>query len=118
VPLIEFQARPVQRGVSVKVLRANAPTHVRHAFIATMRSGHRGVFWREWDTYRTQYRADFSYGRLKGTQYALPIRELYGPRISDIFDDPEIMQPVMVSANERLQARLEHHTNRLVEDAR
>ena len=36
-----------KKGVSVKVKRFGKRTILKHAFIATMRSGHKGVFWRE-----------------------------------------------------------------------
>lgn len=70
IPLIAFQARgPVPsrgrgRGVSAKLVggRGRYP----HAFIATMRSGHRGVFQRR--------------GRAR-----LPIHELHGPSLPHVF---------------------------------
>jgi hypothetical protein len=55
-------------------------------------------------------------GRLK--KYQLPIHELYGPRIPDVFDDPEIIDPVLANASKRFDARLDYHTNRLLEKAR
>lgn len=63
VPLIEYGARPTKLGVTVQVKRGRRL--VRHAFIATMKTGHRGVFRRV--------------GRRR-----LPIKELYGPAVIDI----------------------------------
>jgi len=116
--LIKYTATKVKKGVSVRVLKANKKTVVKHAFIATMKSGHKGVFWRRFDDFRVKANPNFQYGFLKGTEYALPIEELYGPAIADIFDDPDIINPVLANANVRLQARLEHHTNRLIDAAR
>lgn len=42
-PLISFGARQTKRGVSVKV---RTKKFIKGAFIATMPSGHKGVFWR------------------------------------------------------------------------
>jgi hypothetical protein len=42
-PLIAFGAKQTRRGVSVRITTRKI---VRGAFIATMKSGHRGVFWR------------------------------------------------------------------------
>ena len=116
--LINYQASKVKKGVSVRVLKKNKKTVIKHTFIATMKSGHRGVFWRRWDDYRVKTNPNFQYGLLAGSKYALPIEELYGPAIADVYDDPDIIGPVLKNANQRLQARLEHHTNRLIDQAR
>jgi len=48
VPLIGFiGTRQVRKGVSVKVKRSGSRKVIAHAFIATMKSGHRGVFTRD-----------------------------------------------------------------------
>jgi hypothetical protein len=118
LPLIKYTSTKVKKGVSVRVLKANKKTVVKHAFIATMKSGHKGVFWRRFDDFRVKANPTFNYGFLKGSKYALPLEELYGPAIADIFDDPDIIKPALVAASVRLQARLDHHTNRLIESAR
>jgi len=124
LPLISYSARGVRKGVSVKVLKAGTRSIVRHAFIATMKSGHKGVFWRKsnvrggtWKIGVRRTLPSFTTGsQLK--KYQLPIHELYGPRIPDVFDDPEIIDPVMAHASKRFDDRLEYHTNRLLEKAR
>jgi hypothetical protein len=63
VPLAAFPHRQGTRGVSVEVNRGKRSL-VEHAFVATMRSGHRGIFVREGLT-------------------RLPIRELFGSRPVD-----------------------------------
>jgi hypothetical protein len=63
VPLAAYPHRQTKRGVSVEVNRGKRST-VTSSFIATMRSGHRGVFVR------------------RGTA-RLPIRELFGSRPAD-----------------------------------
>ena len=45
--LIEFKARMSKRsGVNARILRSGGKASLRHAFIATMPSGHRGVYMR------------------------------------------------------------------------
>ncbi len=63
VPLIAYPVRQTRRGVSVEVNRGRR-TIVKGSFIASMRSGHRGVFKRD--------------GKAR-----LPIRELRGSRPVD-----------------------------------
>ena len=46
VPLLAFGARQTKRGVSVEVTKGKR-TIIPHAFIATMQSGHKGVFVRK-----------------------------------------------------------------------
>ncbi len=71
IPLINFSARQVAAGVSHKAWdRRQIATH---AFIATMPSGHRGVFTR------------------KGKK-RLPIRELYGPSLPKEFSHRKILE--------------------------
>jgi len=82
IPLIQFRARASRRGV-----RASLPGgkgRYGDAFIATMRSGHRGVFRRR--------------GRRR-----LPIAELHGPSVGHVFDRH-------VAAGES-RAREAFHTN-------
>lgn len=63
VPLVAYPARQTKKGVSVEVNRGKR-TLVKGAFIATMKSGHKGVFQRR--------------GKAR-----LPIRELRGSRPVD-----------------------------------
>lgn len=68
VPLIAYPHRQTKKGVSVSVNRGKR-TLLAHAFIARMRSGHEGIFWR----------------RGKGR---LPIMELLGSRPVDALLHP------------------------------
>lgn len=74
-PLIAFPARQTRKGVVVTVNRG-APKLVAGAFIATMRTGHRGVF-----------------VRLGAAR--LPIKELYTSRVTDVFQDKEVSSLVL-----------------------
>lgn len=68
MPLASFPYRGTKRkGVRVEV-NVGRPKYLRNAFVATMRSGHTGIFERV--------------GRAR-----LPIRELYSTRVTDVFRD-------------------------------
>ena len=126
LPLIEYSARSVVKGTSVQVLRKSTRSVIRHAFIATMLSGHKGVFWRaprkvgtgKWPVgRRMKLPSPFGvYDKL--TKFQLPIEELYGPRIEDILDNDEIINPILDHASQRFDDRLEYHTERLLARAR
>jgi hypothetical protein len=80
IPLIDFSARGPEpsrgrgRGVSYKL--AGAGGRLPHAFIATMRSGHRGVFERSPGGKRRGPKPERS---------QLPIHEKFGPSIAVVF---------------------------------
>lgn len=81
IRLIEYQPRQVKRGVSIRVKKGRPRKTIKSAFIATMRSEHRGVFIRERST-------------------SLPIRELYGSAVI------EVAQDFMDETAEIVQAKL------------
>jgi hypothetical protein len=85
IPLINYGAQQNATGVSVAVL--NGRKTIRHAFIATMKSGHKGVFVRTGAAaQRIGRSAHITRGRTQhGGKHGLPIKELYGPSIPDAF---------------------------------
>jgi hypothetical protein len=92
VPLIEFKARGPEpsrgqgRGVSYRLPGGRG--RLEHAFIATMSTGHRGVFQRADDGPR------------------LPIREKYGPSLGGVFR--KHLATVEERAQKTLVANLRH----------
>lgn len=75
IPLVAYGARSTAKGVSVSVLHGRKV--ITHAFIATMPSGHKGVFIRVGDQHK-------KVNRKGGTVWsALPIKELFGPSVPD-----------------------------------
>lgn len=87
VPLIHYQARQTKRkGISVNV--KGQRKYLPKAFIATMRSGHRGVFQRD-------------------TNKRLPIRELYSTRLTDIVNNPQLIASIAKQAQQRFKIELE-----------
>ncbi len=84
IPLIEFGARETQSGVSVSVKGGRKV--IRGAFIATMPTGHKGVYERSGKQHKKNN---------KGKWSGLPIKELFGPSIPAAFGN-EIVQAVLV----------------------
>jgi hypothetical protein len=103
--------RQVQKGVSVQVRKDKSRTILQRGFIATMKSGHEGVFWREWQWHNkpsAKLNQFIPYARLPKI-YRLPIREGSAPRVPDYLGDKgPIMKTVLTKANERLHNNLEH----------
>ncbi len=73
-PAIQFAARQTKAGVSFGV-NTGKRSFIKSAFIATMRSGHVGVFYRQ------------------GTK-RLPIDEAFTTRISDVFSDSGVIPAI------------------------
>ncbi|ATN32893.1 hypothetical protein ACO34A_03640 [Rhizobium sp. ACO-34A] len=92
IPLYQLGARQTRSGVSVR-LRGS----YRSAFIAEMKSGHRGVMKRQ------------GKGRL-------PIRELFGPNPAhDVTNNPEVFLKVLAELIEdHLAPRILHELDRLL----
>jgi hypothetical protein len=84
VPLATFPARQTRKGVSVEVNRGQRKL-VKSAFLATMKSGHTGVFVRQ--------------GKAR-----LPIRELYTSKISDVLQDTGAAESALGAAQRRFSS--------------
>jgi hypothetical protein len=124
VPLIGYQARQTKRGVSVRVDRKGGRHLVPHAFIATMPSGHRGVFQRA-----TRHPGARGYGSVpegrdkRGDRqfaamprkYRLPIKELYGPAVPSIFKRGGVMRRLERQARERMDREIAQQTEHALE---
>ena len=83
VPLIRFSARQTKKGVTYK--RGNKRVLIRHAFVATMSSGHEGVFLRK--RLGGTPRPGESTGILSPDDMVgrLPIQELRGPSLGQVY---------------------------------
>lgn len=93
IPLVEFGARGREpsrgKGKGVTARIGGRVKRYPHAFIATMASGHRGVFTR--DPIRRQ---------------RLPIIQLYGPSLPHVFD--KYVQEGLRVADEEMKKNLRH----------
>ncbi len=121
IPLIEYGACQVKNGVSVQVKKSKGRKVIPMAFIAKMKSGHLGVFTRKKEYLGT--------GRPTGTpksgylytqpgtwsrRYRLPVEEMYGPRVEDVFSNDDVMGKVIAGAEDRLQKTMEQQTEYLL----
>jgi hypothetical protein len=75
IPLAAYGARQTAKGVSVDVLHGRKV--ITHAFIATMPSGHKGVFIRVGKQHKKRA------GKGGTIWSGLPIKELFGPSVPD-----------------------------------
>jgi hypothetical protein len=102
IPLIAFGAKQLGSGTVVSV-RPDRSTFIRHAFIQTMQSGHRGVFMRK-GVQRLVTR-----GRYAGTGLKRePIVEMAGPGVKGMYQGAELPDKVKEFATRNLPAILEH----------
>ena len=125
--LIDYSSRQTNNGVSVQVRKDRTRKVVKHSFIASMKSGHKGVFWRRWHeksttmklnkTDKAIMRSGFVWSAKLNRyvpmawlpkQYRLPIEELYGPRVPDIMSNDPVMKSILTKADDRLHKNIVH----------
>lgn len=128
VALIDYSSRKTKRGVSVQVRKDRPRKVVQGAFIAKMKSGHEGVFWRKYHEKGAKKnkmeiqanRAGFAWSEKLGRfipmgmlprEYRLPMEERYGPRIPDIMSNDPVMNKILDQAGQRLKDNLDHETD-------
>ncbi|ACC71070.1 phage tail protein [Paraburkholderia phymatum] len=100
VALINYGARQGKNGVSVQVKAGR--TVLRHAFIATMRNGHKGVFERTGKTHKKVMRNG------KVVRSGLPIKELFGPSIPQSLANDAVQKALMKKIREKFPQILKH----------
>lgn len=82
IPIIKLDASARQNQTGVSYKTSQGRQQIPHAFIATMKSGHKGVFKRK--------------GRSR-----LSIQELHGPSLPKVFTNNAIQQAILRIAKER-----------------
>lgn len=104
ITLADFGAREVNKGVAYKL-----PTHhgfIPGAFLATMKSGHVGVFKRE---------PLPSVKRSPGAwSLNLPIKVRRGPSLPFVLRNKGVLNPILAQANALLEKNLTHEIDFLV----
>ncbi len=88
IPLIEFAARQIKTGVSFQVKRGSRKT-IKSAFIASMKSGHRGVFTR--------------IGKKR-----LPIKQLYTIGVAEMFGSKKVIEAIKKRIYEQWEKNITH----------
>ena len=101
IPLIQYGARQTSKGVTVNVLSGRKL--IPGAFIATMQSGHTGVYVREPGS---KHKKVLKAGR--ASWHGLPIRELFGPAIPDALANPAVRDALQALITEQFPIILEH----------
>lgn len=117
VPLIAYDVRQNNTGVSVKVNKSGARSMIPGGFIATvkaaMKSGafaeHQGVFVR-----KTNVKGKGKWAKGKRVRFRpsddavrLPVRQLFGPSIPAIFERGPIMEAVEAKASAKMVNELD-----------
>lgn len=102
IPLYAFRVSPKtvqplrKAPIKAAVKRGSGLKPLGSAFVAHLGSGHSGVF-------------------LRAGKERFPIHERYGPAIPQMIAQPSVSQWVEEKAQERLNQRLEHELNRVIE---
>lgn len=125
LPLVAYKHSKTMKGMKIQVLKKGIAKLVKHSFKATMKSGHEGIFWRQKREGGTGKWPAGKYKTLPSPQvgsslrkYQLKITERYGPRVPDVLKQDEVLGPILQEASDRYDARLEYHTDRLLDKAR
>lgn len=100
VALINYGARQGKNGVSVQVKAGRSV--LRHAFIATMPNGHRGVFERTGKQHKKVVRNG------KAIRSGLPIKELFGPSIPQSLANDAVQKALMTKIRQKFPQVLKH----------
>lgn len=100
IALVNYGARQGKNGVSVQVKTGR--TVLRHAFIATMRNGHAGVFERKGNAHKKVMRNG------KVFRSGLPIKELFGPSIPQSLANDSVEKALMAKIREKFPQILRH----------
>ena len=102
VPLVQFSASQTRRGVSYRISPTAGRKSIRSAFIATMPSGHEGV-WTRLQEKRTMKRGRYA-GKMKQ-----PIVEKFGPSV------PAVVGNISTLAAATLDARIAEQLEREID---
>lgn len=109
IGLINYGARQTKRGVSVSV--KGSRKILAHAFIATMKNGHAGVFERIGMARMKGMQGTKIGKRGKALRANLPVRELFGPSIPDAVANPIVQAAIMKKLKEKFPQILEAELN-------
>ncbi len=126
LPLSEFTGtRQTKTGVSVLIKKGRKRETIPGTFIAKMKNGREGVFWRTWHGEKRKRgsmekainRQGYAWSSRSQRfipmaalpkRYRLPITQRFSSSIPDVFGNEPIMKEVLAKANERLHTNLEH----------
>jgi len=115
IRLFKFGARPVSSGVSVKVWTERPRATIEHAFIGKLKQGQseEQVYMRKWRGARTGSKPRVAWAKMP-IEYRFPVKSLYGPRIQDYFDDPNIQKTLEKMTEDRMSKNMKHEIEYLL----
>lgn len=127
IPVHLFKYKQMKKGVRVTILGRTSV--IPHAFVATMRNGHKGVFARghygpSGFIHRTSRSTRGRYHRKKGStgrmqlQNDLPITQLTTVSQGPMFSHPTVIEPVMHRVEDMLGVRIAHELDVLLRGIR
>ncbi len=99
---VSFMFPTVSGGVTANIFKDGVqPLHLRHAFVAKMRSGHVGVF------ERSGPKVKMGGGSNYAGQYKQPIKEAFGPHPARVFErTPGVEKELLDIAADRFASEL------------
>lgn len=114
IKLGEYHHKKVAEGVSVKVRKSKGAEVIKHAFIATMPSGHTGVFKRFPDAKAKKVMT------AKGWRWhGLKIKELYGPTVVGVLaGKPGVAQKIQKDLEADFGKNLNSQVSRLLAETK
>lgn len=128
IPLIDYGATGVKSGgITVKIKKNQGKKAIRGAFVARMKSGHLGVFWRTEGPGSHRPSAEigagvpigqigpetyYTFPRLWPEERRLPILELKGTKVEDVFGDA--LTEIQSKVSARFDKNLDHEVTYLI----
>lgn len=94
IGLINYTPKRTPQGVTVQVKKSKGRKLVRHAFLATMKSGHKGVFVRKTV-------GEKMVGRL-------PIKELFSTTVADMLNNETVLRRILRHGANTFSKELTH----------
>jgi hypothetical protein len=119
IPIIRFKHAEAQRGIIYWL--GGKHYFLRHAFLATMPSGHKGVFLRGRYLGKEPKRKFRFKGGFGGKAYwtELPIKERFGPAIGTLFEKTaNIAKEITAESEEKLEQNIDSQVRLILEGIR
>jgi hypothetical protein len=108
-PLSVLGAKQTTGGVTAKVYQKGDRVAYPSAFVATMKSGHVGVYRREFRKKAIGRPVKAPWKKIDPVR--LPIEQMYGPRITTVLDSSPVMKPLLDKVGERTTKAFEQEIN-------
>ena len=108
--LIEFSARQTKKGVTVQVKKTEPRSLLKHAYIATMKSGKKLVMWRKYEGARKPVKPTAAYAKMQ-RKYRFPVEGLWSLAIPEVMGHKPTMDRVLDLGGDRLKKNLNDRLN-------